>query len=74
MLTNDLSNNNTPSSAPPTPPPPLPLGGLKNWTLPQDNGNSKKPYNVAISGISSRTEPKKKVNLRVLFNNQLLIL
>ncbi|MFP3033055.1 MAG: hypothetical protein ACEY3M_18750 [Wolbachia sp.] len=57
MPTNDLSNNNTPSSAPP--PPPLPLGGLKNWTLPQDNGNSKKPSNVATSGISSRTEPKK---------------
>uniref|UniRef100_UPI0033401617 WH2 domain-containing protein n=1 Tax=Wolbachia endosymbiont (group B) of Pilophorus perplexus TaxID=3066160 RepID=UPI0033401617 len=56
MLTNDLSNSNTPSSAPPPPPPPLPSGGLKNWKLPQDN---KKPSNLATSGISSRTEPKK---------------
>ncbi|MFL3876337.1 hypothetical protein [Wolbachia endosymbiont of Trichogramma kaykai] len=63
MLTNDLSNNNTPSSAPP--PPPLPLGGLKNWTLPQDNGNGKKSSNVATSGISSCTEPKKKVNYNI---------
>ncbi|WP_264689995.1 MULTISPECIES: hypothetical protein [unclassified Wolbachia] len=54
MLTNDLSNSNTPSSAPP--PPPLPSGGLKNWKLPQDN---KKPSNLATSGISSHTEPKK---------------
>ncbi|BET32408.1 hypothetical protein [Wolbachia pipientis] len=56
MLTNDLSNSNTPSSAPPPPPPPLPSGGLKNWKLPQDN---KKPSNLATSGISSHTEPKK---------------
>ncbi|WP_353281733.1 WH2 domain-containing protein [Wolbachia endosymbiont (group B) of Horisme vitalbata] len=59
MLTNDLSNNNISTSPPPPPPPTLPPGGLKNWKLPQDNGNSKKPSNVATSGISSRTEPKK---------------
>ncbi|WP_353274298.1 hypothetical protein [Wolbachia endosymbiont (group B) of Hofmannophila pseudospretella] len=60
MPTTDSSNNNIPASVPPPPPPPpLPPGGLKNWTPPQDNGNSKKPSNVATSGISSRTELKK---------------
>lgn len=59
MPTTDSSNNNIPASVPPPPSPPLPPGDLKNWKLPQDNGNSKKPSNVATSGISSRTEPKK---------------
>ncbi|AZU37061.1 hypothetical protein BBB02_00085 [Wolbachia endosymbiont of Bemisia tabaci] len=57
MPTTDSSN--TASVPPPPSPPPLPPGGLKNWTPPQDNGNSKKPSNVATSGISSRTELKK---------------
>lgn len=54
MLTN---NNNTSSSAPPPPPPPLPLGGLKNWKLPQDNGNSNKPY--GNSGTNNSTQSEK---------------